>query len=192
MINANVHGVENGRPDDFYGNLKRTTLADYGFYGNENAETCYWNGLILRMLRALEFLKSQPEWDGKTIRLVGGSQGGFQSIVLAGLDHDVSEVHAGVPWLCDISGPAKSGRVGSFFRPEWTDALGYYDTVNHAKRVECPTSIDAGLGDYICPPSGVMVLYNNLKCPKSIVFTQGRTHMFGGMPNPTTTSLQSE
>ena len=29
---------------------------------------------------------------------------------------------------------------------------------------------------YICPPSGVMAFYNNLTCPKSLMFVQGATH----------------
>ena len=33
-----------------------------------------------------------------------------------------------------------------------------------------------GLGDYIAPPSTVQVLYNNLKCPKSVKFVQGSNH----------------
>jgi cephalosporin-C deacetylase-like acetyl esterase len=62
------------------------------------------------------------------------------------------------------------------WRPDWTEALGYYDIVNHAKRVKCPVTISAGLGDYVCPPSGVAILYNNIKSPKSLEVTQGKKH----------------
>jgi cephalosporin-C deacetylase-like acetyl esterase len=34
----------------------------------------------------------------------------------------------------------------------------------------------AGLGDYICPPSGVAAFYNNLVCPKQIKWVQGAPH----------------
>jgi len=34
----------------------------------------------------------------------------------------------------------------------------------------------AGLGDYVCPPSGLAVLYNNIPGPKKIVWMQGSTH----------------
>ena len=67
--------------------------------------------------------------------------------------------------------------------PDWgvgeTAALRYFDPVNFAKRVspKCRVEIErAGLGDYTCPPSGVAVLYNNLKCPKKINWVQGSTH----------------
>lgn len=184
VINANIHGLENGKEDAYYAALKKGPLFDYGFLAetNRDPEQSYWNGVILRMLRALEFLKSQPEWDGKNIRLVGASQGGFQAIALAGLDPAVTKVEIGVPWMCDLSGTAESGRVPGYYRPTWTTALGYYDTANHAKRVKCPVDIRAGLGDYISPPSGVMVMYNNLAGPATLTFTQGQTHM-NGMPN---------
>ena len=37
-------------------------------------------------------------------------------------------------------------------------------------------TISAGLGDYVCPPSGVMTLYNNLSVPVTLDFIQGNTH----------------
>ncbi len=191
VVNANIHGLENGKEDAFYAELKKGRLFDYGFLAETNAdpETSYWNGVILRMYRALEFLKSQPEWDGKNIRLVGGSQGGFQAIALAGLDPAVSKVEISVPWMCDLSGTAESGRVPGYYRPTWTPALGYYDTANHAKRVKCPVEIRAGLGDYISPPSGVTVMFNNLAGPATLTFIQGQTHM-NGMPNAAVSFLK--
>lgn len=184
VVNANIHGLENGKEDSFYAELKKGPLFDYGFLAATNAdpEESYWNGVILRMLRALEFLKSQPEWDGENIRLVGASQGGFQAIALAGLDPAVSKVEIGVPWMCDLSGSAESNRIPGYYRPTWTPALGYYDTANHARRVKCPVDINAGLGDYVSPPSGITVMFNNLNGPTTLTFTQGRTHMYG-MPN---------
>ena len=66
------------------------------------------------------------------------------------------------------------------WRPGFADGLGYYDPVNQARRITCETVITAGLGDYVCPPSGLSILYNNLKGPKRIEYLQGSTH--GGDP----------
>ena len=44
------------------------------------------------------------------------------------------------------------------------------------KRVRCETFITAGLGDYVCPPSGVSVLFNHIKGSKTIEYIQGSTH----------------
>lgn len=177
-LQINAHGIENGKSPDFYANLKATTLSNYAFFEDENKspDTAYFNGMVMRVLRAIEFMKSQPEWDGKNLVVAGGSQGGFQALIAAGLDPQVSSCEATIPWCCDLGG-VNLGRMPGW-RPGWVDALGYYDAANHAKRIKCPTAIHVGLGDYTCPPSGEIVLYNNISAPVNIEFFQGRTHMF--------------
>lgn len=178
VFNVNAHGIENGREPAYYENLNKTTLAAYGLKAetNQTPEESYWNGMALRVMRALEYLKSRPEWDGKTLCVCGGSQGGFQTLLAAGLDSDVTLAQPTIPWMCDLSGYAEQGRVRQLFAPEWTPALGYYDGANHAKRIKCRVEIYAGLGDYVCPPTGQMVLYNNISAPVKLTFSQGRTH----------------
>ena len=54
-----------------------------------------------------------------------------------------------------------------------------FDPVNLAKRIPKTTWVDiprAGLGDESSPPNGVAVLWNNLRCRKSIRWVQGSTH----------------
>ncbi|RRJ95814.1 acetylxylan esterase [Opitutaceae bacterium TAV4] len=178
VLDINVHGIENGQPAEFYTNLGKTTLKGYAFNKQENAtpETAYFYGVALRALRALEFIKSQPEWDGKNLTVTGGSQGGFQALLAAGLDPDVTRCNAGKPWVCDLGGVTLNRLKG--WRPDYTRALDYFDPVNHAKRIRAATYITAGLGDYVCPPSGVTVLYNNIPAttPKQIEYIQGATH----------------
>lgn len=144
---------------------------------------------MLRLIRAMEFIKSRPEWDGKTLTVSGGSQGGLQAVTAAALDSDVTECSAYKPWCCDLGG-IKLGRIRGW-RPDCAEGLGYYDIVNMAKRVKCKTFITAGLGDYVCPPSGISVLYNNIKAPKTIEYTQGSTHGYNP-PNPKKQVLSSK
>ncbi len=35
------------------------------------------------MIRAIDFLTAQPEWDGRTVIVYGSSQGGFQALAAA-------------------------------------------------------------------------------------------------------------
>lgn len=180
VLTINAHGIPNGKASEFYRELEQTTLKYYAFKRAENAgpDTTYFNGMILRVLRALEFVKAQPEWDGQTLIVAGGSQGAFQSLIAAGLDSDVTRCIANKPWACDLGG-GLLGRVTGW-RPDYTAALDYYDPVNHAKRIRAETTITAGLGDYVCPPSGLAVLYNNIPAgtPKSIEYRQGATHAY--------------
>jgi len=190
VLCINVHGIENGREPEYYKNLGTTTLKGYSFSKEENArpETAFFNGMSLRLLRALEFLKAQPEWDGKTLIVSGGSQGGLQALVAAGLDPAVTRCEAFKPWCCDLGGPTL-GRLRGW-RPDYTEALDYFDPVNHAKRIRCETILTAGLGDYTCPPSGVAVVYNHLRGPKTLELIQGSTHGYNP-PNASKHTLKS-
>jgi cephalosporin-C deacetylase-like acetyl esterase len=189
-LQINAHGIENGREPEYYKKLQDGELKGYAFSKEENSdpEKSYFNGMMLRVMRALEYVKSLPEWDGKNLAVSGGSQGGLQSLTAAGLDSSVTQCVAGKPWCCDLGG-VTLGRLKGW-RPDWTEALGYYDPVNHAKRIKCETIISSGLGDYVCPPSGLTVLYNNIKAPKKIDYIQGSTHGYDP-PNPQKFTLKS-
>ena len=76
-----------------------------------------------------------------------------------------------------IAGHAKALRLPSTFAPSYTPALDYYDGAFHAKRIKCPVNIKiAGLGDFVCPPAGMMAMFNNLQVPAKIRFYQGEGH----------------
>ena len=179
-LTINCHGMLNGQSAEYYQTLQKTFLAGYGFSKEQNnkPDSCYWCGMMMRALRAVQYVKTLPEWDGVNLTTSGGSQGGMQCLTVAGLDPDVTQVYANVPWFCDVSGFEKSSRLDSYFMPEWVDGLGYFDTTNHAKRIKGKVNIFAGLGDYVCPPSGELVLYNAIKSEKELLFRQGRTHGF--------------
>ena len=147
---------------------------------NQNPETAYFNGMALRVLRALQFVKSLPEWDGKTLEARGGSQGGLQTIWAAALDHDVTSAFPEVPWCCNLAGKS-CGRMAPSWGIPYVKELNYYDPIHLAKRIPKSCSVNvvrAGLGDYTCPPSGIAAFYNNLECPKEIKWVQGSTHGF--------------
>jgi len=191
-IEVNAHDFELGRDAGYYKDFERNATAKgmCGFVAEENKspETTYFNGMILRDLRVIEYAKSLPGWDGKNLKLSGGSQGGFQALVLAGLERDVTFVEPSVPWICDMGGKARLGRYGAW-QPDFTDALNYYDPVHHAARIplSCKVYISRnGMGDTVCPPSGIMAVYNNIRGPKTMRMVQGSEHGdWGGMPEGT-------
>ena len=198
FLDVSAHGFELNREADYYTALRAASGSnghDYAFDPIQNADpdTAYFGGMVWRVLRGLEYLKSRPEWDGRTLVVEGGSQGGLQSIWAAALDHDVTECRIFIPWCCNIGGPA-AGRAHGDWHVPWVPALGYYDAANMARRfpASCRANITwAGLGDYICPPSGVMAFYNNLACPKNITFLQGAMHTFHPSKPWQTSSLRA-
>jgi cephalosporin-C deacetylase-like acetyl esterase len=183
-FNFSPHGYELGREPEYYDEFFRSICSGgrtFGFDEKQNAdpENSYFSGYTYRIMRALEWLKTLPEWDGKNLIVRGGSMGGMQSIWAAGLDKDVSLALPSIPWNCDIGGRDTLKRLINSWYIHETPALRYYDPVNLAKRVskKCRVEITrAGLGDYCCPPSGVAILYNNIPGPKKINWVQGSTH----------------
>mgnify|MGYP002516860689 FL=1 len=186
VLSINAHGLrlpEFGADAAYYKALEweiKSNGHTYGFDPKQNAdpETAYFNGMALRVMRALQYLKSLPEWNGKDLIAAGGSQGGLQTIWAAALDPDVTRAESTITWCCDMGGTELGRNRGGWY-VRWVPALGYYDPVNMARRIPktCLTVIPrAGLGDYTCPPSGLAVLYNNIPGPKKIVWMQGSTH----------------
>ena len=183
-FNFSPHGSELGREPEYYDEFFRSICSGgrtFGFDDKQNAdpENSYFSGYTYRIMRALEWLKTLPEWDGKNLIVSGGSMGGMQSVWAAGLDKDVSLARPAVPWCCDVGGRDTLKRIATPGHIVETPALRYYDPVNLAKRISknCKVEITrAGLGDYICPPSGVAILFNNIPGPKKINWVQGSTH----------------
>ena len=151
-------------------------LKDYRTRGRESRDTVYFRGMFLRLVRALDFLCAQPEWDGKTVVVFGASQGGFQAIVAAGLDARVTFFAAGVPAGCDHTG-FKAGRINGWPKFIATgeepaanvlDAVRYYDAMNFATRTKADAIFTVGYVDTVCPPTSVYAAYNNVTGKKSI------------------------
>jgi len=183
-FNFSPHGYELGREPEYYDEFFRSICSGgktFGFDDHQNAdpETSYFSGYTYRIMRALQWLKTLPEWDGHNLIVSGGSMGGLQSVWAAGLDPDVSEAKPSIPWCCDIGGRDTLKRHIDPWYIHETPALRYYDPVNLAKRISKTCRVEivrAGLGDYCCPPSGVAILYNNIPGPKKINWVQGSTH----------------
>ncbi|MBE6357227.1 MAG: acetylxylan esterase [Lentisphaerae bacterium] len=182
----NAHGYEMLRDDAYYKNFFQQIRSNGHAYAfdpieNQDREKCYFNGMSLRVMRSLDYIKTVPEWNGRVLRVTGGSQGGLQTMWAAALDKDITEAIPSITWCCDMAGQSKKQRYHGTWRVPYTRAMDYFDPVFMAKRVKTPYVYisRAGMGDYICPPSGLAVCWNNLDVPhKKMVWVQGSTHGF--------------
>jgi cephalosporin-C deacetylase-like acetyl esterase len=141
--------------------------------------------MYLSCYRAADYLTRRPDWDGKTLVVTGGSQGGMQTIVTAALHPGVTAAVADVPAGCDLNGP-EAGRAPGW--PMWywqtqgkderkvREAARYYDVVNFAPRVKRPVLIGLGLVDTTCPAPGVFTMANQLRGPKEVVVMPAAGH----------------
>jgi beta-galactosidase len=160
----------------YYENIRTNLCKNFCFRNNGGrVEETDFAKMLLRNVQALRWAKTLPAWNGKDICVRGGSMGGYQAIGLAALDPSVTAVRAASPWCADLAGYAKFGRMGGWC-PGWTSALDYVSLSHLAPRVRCPVEMDIGLGDYVCPPSGQMLLFNALGGPKTLKAVQNRGH----------------
>lgn len=182
-VTVSAHGCLMNQPPEYYAAFKKTTESNgYGHAfdpaENEKPETAYFGGMTWRVMRAVEYAKTLPEWNGKDLTMEGGSQGGLQSIWAGALVPGVTKLDIYVPWGCNLAGPTDGRNHGDWF-VEWRPGLDYYDTCNMARRIPktCKVHITrVGLGDYISTPSGIAAFYNNLTCPKRSAWRQGNQH----------------
>jgi len=189
VAEINAHGIANGESPAYYAALDSGELKDYRTRGRESRDTYYFQGVYFRMLRALEFLTEQPEWDGKTLIILGGSQGGGLSLAGAALEPRVSYIVANIPGLTDHTG-MMAGRVAGWPKaiptgadgkpdPKILEAMRYYDGVNFAARIKVPVHMEVGFIDVVCPATCSYVAYNNLTCKKEIINHIDRGHDIG-------------
>ena len=153
-------------PSDPAGDIPR----GYQAVGNTDRERSYFLNMYLRDSRVLDYLLTRPDWDGKTIVLMGGSMGGQQSLALAGLRPDkISAVLVCVPAGADSNGDLHGRKAGY---PNWPSdnpdvmktAL-YFDTVNFTPHIKAPVMAGMGFIDTISPPAGVWTALNQIAGP---------------------------
>jgi cephalosporin-C deacetylase-like acetyl esterase len=185
VLDINAHDLPIDEPAAFYDQANKTTLANYPAIGNDDRDTSYFLRMYLSCYRAADYLTRRPDWDGKTLVVTGGSQGGMQTIVTAALHPGVTAAVADVPAGCDLNGP-EAGRAPGW--PMWywqtqgkderkvREAARYYDVVNFAPRVKRPVLIGLGLVDTTCPAPGVFTMANQLRGPKEVVVMPAAGH----------------
>ena len=177
FFRVNIHGFENQREQAYYDEFAKAHPG-FGFSRSENQspEDCYFLNVVLRDIQAARFLSTLPEYDGGGLWLEGGSMGAMQAVSTAAHIDNAAGLNIFIPWLCDLGG-IRRGRLRGW-RPELDAGLMYFDTAIQAKRVKCPVEIKCGLGDYVCPPSGEVVLWHNFSTEKKITFVQNMTHPY--------------
>jgi cephalosporin-C deacetylase len=163
VINVDAHDK---LPSDRSGEIPRS----YVEVGNTDREKSYFLNMYLRDSRALDYLFTRPDWDRKTLVLIGGSQGGQQSFALAGLHPEkITAVLVCVPAGADTNGDLH-GRKSGF--PNWPsdnpkamETALYFDPVNFASRIKAPVMAGMGFIDTVSPPAGVWTALNQVPGP---------------------------
>ena len=189
VLNLNAHDLPIDKPAEFYQEQAQGPLNNYPAIGNDDREKSYFLRMYLSAYRGAQYLSERPDWDGKTLLVTGVSQGGLQTLMIAGLHPKITAAIACVPAGCDMTGP-KVGRSpgwpGWYWQTQGKDAAKvieagrYYDVVNFAEHVKCPVLVGVGLIDETCPAAGVLAAVNQMKGPKEVVFLPKGDHQGTG------------
>ena len=151
-----------------------TAPRTYASMGNTDRETSYFLNMYLRDTRALDYIQSRPDWDGRTIVIIGTSMGGQQSFVTAGLNPDrVTAMLVNVPAGADISGDLHGSKRGfpswAIDDPRVVETARYFDIMNFAPAIRAQSLVAIGLMDTISPPFGIFAAFNQIQGPKEVV-----------------------
>jgi cephalosporin-C deacetylase-like acetyl esterase len=188
-LNIEAHDIPIDNPDSYYKKIYAAggELNNYWNIDNNDRDKSYYLRMYLGCVQAMKYLKSRPDWDGKTIVVMGQSQGGQQALMLAGLcPKDITAALALVPAASDMLAPT-IGRATGF--PDWYhntagkdakkvhEASRYFDPANFASRIRGPVLIALGLHDEkFAPPSSILAAANEIKSPKEVIILANSGH----------------
>ena len=185
VLNILAHDLPIDREPEFYREMAAGPLKDYWAIGNDNRDESYFLRMYLSCYRAAAYLAGRPDWNGKTLVVMGDSQGGQQALMTAGLYPGITGCMALVPAGFDMLGP-EVGRKGGW--PQWYDKTSgkdpdkvhetsrYFDVANFIPWIKCPVLVGIGLLDETCPPEGILAGLNQLETPKEIILLPGSGH----------------
>ncbi len=180
------HGFEvNQKPEYYKENCAKLERWKSAADGRE--AFCY-NETLTRAMRAADYIKTRPEWNGKDFLVGGGSLAGGQAAAVAALDRQVTIAFIHTTSLCgyngDLAGRKRSlpfhWQQDSAITPEMRKGAAYSDVVHLAKYITCECYFCTGFADEICTPSNVFTAYNNVpKGVKKMMYTNPRTGHYG-------------
>lgn len=186
-LQIGIHGIPVIYETGLYNDLRAAALKDYQFFNLDDRDRYYYKRVYLGCVRAIDYLFSLADFDGRTLAVWGGSQGGALAIVTAALDNRVNYLVSLYPALCDLTGYLH-GRAGGWphmfndanaafmSKEEKIKVSAYYDVVNFARSVSVPGFYTWGYNDETCPPTSYYAAYNQIKAPKELFLVQETGH----------------
>lgn len=183
ILELGIHGIPVNLEGSIYDDLTRGVLSAYYLDNLENRDTYYYKRVFLGCVKAIDFLQSLPQCDGK-IGTLGGSQGGLLSIVTSRLDSRIKATAVYFPAMCDQEGYTH-GRAGGWphvfkFKGNCTKekltTARYYDAANFARGLKAPVFYAFGYNDITCAPTTTRSTYNVITAPKILSIGENTGH----------------
>ena len=185
-LEMDIHGLNPEMTAEQFKEISSAFDHENGYLCNglDDKGNYYMKHVYVACIRALDYLCSLPEWDGKNVFVQGGSQGGALSLITAGLDPRVTACVANHPALSDMAGYLDNraggyphfNKMNKMLTPAKVETMAYYDVVNFARRITCPVYLTWGYNDNVCPPTTSYIVWNMITAPKESLITPINEH----------------
>ena len=185
-LEMEIHGLHPEMTDEQFKEISAAFSDENGYVENglDDRDNYYMKHVYTGCVRAIDYLCSLPDWDGRNVFVQGGSQGGALSLITAALDQRVTGCVANHPALSDVAGylDQRAGgwphmnRQHNMLTPAKVATLQYYDVVNFARRIKCPVYLTWGYNDDVCPPTTSYIVWNLITAPKESLITPINEH----------------
>jgi len=185
-LEMEIHGLHPEMTEEQFKEISAAFSDENGYVENglDDRDNYYMKHVYTGCVRAIDYLCSLPDWDGRNVFVQGGSQGGALSLITAALDQRVTGCVANHPALSDVAGylDHRAGgwphmnRQHNMLTPAKVATLQYYDVVNFARRIKCPVYLTWGYNDDVCPPTTSYIVWNLITAPKESLITPINEH----------------
>jgi cephalosporin-C deacetylase-like acetyl esterase len=147
----------------------------------------YYRGAYMDCVRGLDFLASRPEVDATRLGMWSRSQGGGLTLATAALDQRLRVAVAEEPFLCNYpvaitvtSRPYVELHDYVAAHPEARQAilntLAYFDPLHLVPLIQCPTLVNVGMRDEVCPAATILPVFERITAPKALHVYPDLTH----------------
>jgi cephalosporin-C deacetylase-like acetyl esterase len=174
-LEIGIHGIPVNLDPQVYTDLSNGALSNYFTIKMNDRDAFYFKRVYLGCVKAVDFIFTLPEFNGKNIAVTGQSQGGMLSIVTAALDKRIEYLAPIYPGGCDNARYLVKKTILSPSSYRYTEAkpgeietLGYFDVVNFAKRITIPGFYSWGYNDVVCTPTSMYAAYNVINAKKEL------------------------
>jgi len=171
VLEIGIHGIPVNLDPQVYTDLANGALTNYYYMRSNDRNNYYFRRVYLGCIKAIDFIFTLPEFNGKDLAVTGQSQGGALSIVCAALDNRVKHIGVIYPGFCD-----NIRYLGKIMGPAEIETLGYYDVVNFARRIKIPGYYSWGYNDAVCHPASMYAAYNTISAAKELHIFQETGH----------------
>ncbi len=148
--------------------------------GIQDPHEYYLRGCIADGLRAVQFLSSREEVDVDRIGIIGDGLGGVVSLWTAAFNPQINTIAPVAPYPCNwerhvVSASSIAAAEVKIYLTRYPEqeetvwnTLNYFDPVNIAHRVNCPSLFPLGLQGNTAPPQDSVGIYNLVRGEKEL------------------------